>query len=164
MKKLFFACVAVLLFGAVNAQTGLGVNGGLLMATPSGDFDGDGELGFYAGVFKEFPLGDGFQVQPALNLGVIDGDMALQIPVMFKYYVANAFNLQAGPQITFDFEDYPEDWTGFNLGLAIGAGYDFSERFLGEIRYGFQLNNHYTGDLDLSAKVNYLNLGVGYRF
>ena len=90
--------------------------------------------------------------------------MAIQIPAMFKYYVASGFNLQAGPQLTFDFEDYPEDWTGLNLGLALGAGYDFSERFMGEIRYGLQLNNHYTGDADLSAKINYLNLGVGYKF
>lgn len=164
MKKLFLALVAVFMFGAASAQTGLGVNGGVLMAMPAGDLDGDSELGFYAGVFKQFPLGEGFQLQPALNMAIIDGDFGLQIPVIFKYYVADGFNLQAGPQFLFDFEEAPDDWTNFNIGLGIGAGYDFSERFLAELRYGLQLNNHYTGDADLSAKVNYMNIGVGYKF
>lgn len=170
MKKLFLLVTAFFMMNAMNAQTGLGVNGGLLIGMAKIDIEGIGdnsnsETGFYAGVFKQFPLSEGFEIQPAINAAVIDGEFALQIPIMAKYYVAQGFNVQAGPQFLFDFEDVGDDYSSFNFGLALGVGYDFTEKFLAEARYGFQLNNYYTGDLDgISLKTNTLNIGVGYKF
>ncbi|MDO5655396.1 MAG: porin family protein [Flavobacteriaceae bacterium] len=168
MKNLFLSMIALFTMSALNAQSGFGVNGGLLMGMGKSDYMGhsssDSEAGFYVGVFKQFPLGEGFELQPALNAGLINDVFLLQIPVIFKYYVAEGFNIQAGPQLLFDFEDYPDDFTGFNFGIAAGLGYDFTEKFLAEIRYGLQVNNGYTGDADYSLKLNTLNLGVGYKF
>lgn len=179
MKKTFLALFAILMLSAMNAQTGLGVKGGLLLGmskakTPSMNIEGinlgggeysDTNTGFYVGVFKGFPVGDGIEIEPGVNAVIDDGEFGIQIPIMAKYYVAQGLNLQAGPQLLFGFEESPDDFTNLNLGLALGVGYDINENFLAEIRYGLQLNNHYTGDLDdFSLKNNTLNLGVGYKF
>lgn len=169
MKKLFLLVTAFFMMNAMNAQTGLGVNGGLLIGMAKAEYEGfsssDSEVGFYAGIFKQFPMGEGFEIQPALNATVLDGEFGLQLPIIAKYYVAQGFNIQAGPQLMMFFEDAGEDFTNFNFALAVGAGYDITPNLLAELRYGLQLNNYYTGsDSDFSYKINTLNIGVGYKF
>lgn len=169
MKKLFLLVTAFFMMNAMNAQTGLGINGGLLIGMSKvevEDYDfSDSEVGFYAGVFKQFPMGEGFELQPALNLAIIDGEFGLQLPIIAKYYVAQGFNLQAGPQLMMFFEDGGDDYTNFNFALAVGAGYDITPNLLAELRYGLQLNNYYTGDIDnISSRIHTLNIGVGYKF
>lgn len=171
MKKLFLVG-AMALFGAVNAQQAkFGMNAGLLggfanVETPDYSIS-DNNFGFYAGFFAEFHVGSNFRIQPALNYANIENASALQIPIMAKYYVTPAFNLQFGPQFTFDLEDnpIPEAYNTLNFGLAIGTAYDFSEKFFGEARYSFQLNDHFkNAPSGYSAKANYLNIGIGYKF
>lgn len=84
--------------------------------------------------------------------------------------MSEEFNIQLGPQIGFvggDFGDYIDsidDSTKLNLQLALGAGYNISEELFVQVRYGFQLNDHYTGDADVSLKVSGFAASVGYRF
>ena len=171
MKKLLFAS-AVALFASVNAQqTTFGANAGMLTGfakakTPLGT-DTDSNTGFYAGFFAEINAGNNFKIQPAVNYANIDNGSALQIPIMVKYYVDPKFNLQFGPQFTFDLEEnpLPEYYNATNFGLALGAAFEFTPKLFVEARYSLQLNNHLkNAPSGYSVKANYLNLGLGYKF
>ncbi|SFH87339.1 outer membrane beta-barrel protein [Halpernia frigidisoli] len=171
MKKLLLTS-AIAFFGLVSAQKAVfGANAGYLAGfakakTPFGtSTNNDG--GFYAGFFAEFNAGSKLKIEPAINYVNIDGDSALQIPIVAKYYVDPKFNLQAGPQFLFDFSDnpYPDNYNTTNIGLALGAAYEFTPKLFLEGRYSFQLNDHLkNAPSNYSVKANYLNIGLGYRF
>lgn len=171
MKKLLLIG-AVALFTAVNAQqTKFGANAGMLTGfakakTPLGN-SSDSNTGFYVGFFAEISAGNTFKVQPAVNYANIDNSSALQIPIMLKYYVDPKFNLQFGPQLTFDLEEnpFPDYYNTLNFGLALGGAYEFTPKLFVEARYSLQVNNHLkNAPSGTSVKANYLNLGLGYKF
>lgn len=171
MKKLFLTA-AIALFATVNAQrTQFGANAGLLsgfakVKSPAAN-ETKSETGFYAGFFAEINAGDKIRVQPALNYANIENGSAIQIPIMLKYYVDPKFNLQFGPQLTFDLEKnpLPDFYNPTNIGLAVGTAYEFSSQFFLEARYSLQLNNHLkNAPSGYSAKINFLNVGLGYKF
>lgn len=169
-KSLLIGAIAI--FSAMNAQkANFGVNAGLLSGfakakTPSGN-SSDSNVGFYAGLFAEINAGNNFKIQPALNYANIQDGSALQVPIMVKYYVDPKFNLQFGPQFTFDLDQnpIPDYYNSTNLALALGAAYDFTQKLFLEGRYSFQLNNHLkNAPSGYSVRANYLNVGLGYRF
>ena len=90
----------------------------------------------------------------------------ISINGVFKYSLSDNFNLQAGPQIGFAIGDAfdSDDYTKLNFQLALGAGFDISDNLIAQIRYGFQLNNHYTGDGDYDYRINSLSVSLGYKF
>lgn len=122
----------------------------------------DGRNGAAVGAFFKFQLADNFALQPELlyvmkgtNLDaeMFDGEFGqkvslkhdyLSVPVIAKLY-SGGFNVQAGP--SFDFlvsskvtangmeEDVKDSFKGFDLGLAIGLGYDFPMGLMFEARY-----------------------------
>lgn len=86
---------------------------------------------------------------------------------MVKYYVDPKFNLQAGPQFTFDLDEnpIPDYYNSTNIGLALGAAYEFTPKLFLEAHYSFQLNNHLkNAPSGYSVRANYLNFGLGYKF
>lgn len=108
----------------------------------------------------------------------------LDIPLMFKFDVGGGFNLQAGPQLglllSAEIEqegsssvegmnisasetiDVKDDLKGMDLGLNIGAGYDFGALGV-DLRYNLGLSNiadYEDGDLKNSA----IQVGVSYAF
>ena len=130
----------------------------------------ESETGFHIGAFADIPISEAFGVQPELTY-TISGDVSLfNINAIAKYNVSEKFNIQLGPQVGFvggdfgDGLDDIDDTTKVNFQLAIGAGYNINENIFVQARYGFQLNNHYTGDADIDIDVNSFTLGVGYRF
>lgn len=151
----------------MNAQH-FGVNGGFLSMNAKVKINGQTgtatDSGYYLGLFGEFG-NDKIKFQPGVNIAGNGDGSSLYIPLIAKFFVADKFNLQAGPQIMFDFNDVPETMNNINLGLGLGTGYDISSKFLAEFRYSIQLNNHFKNSTsDYSAKVNYLTFGIGYRF
>jgi len=130
MKKLFFAVIiAALTITSLNAQT-FGVKAGANLSNYSyngGDYDDElndaqkSLFGFHIGGFAEFEISDQFAFQPELlftmqgtkfeesgeEYGVsysseyTSKQSYINIPLMAKYYVAEGFNIQAGPQIGF---------------------------------------------------------------
>ena len=169
MKKLFLAAFAVIAFTSVNAQD-FGVLAGF--SNVSADFDGDSEseAGFHVGMFVELLVSEEFKVQPEVTYTVAGDFSAINLNIMAKYAVSEEFNIQVGPQIGFvggdvgDALDLIDVSTKLNLQLAAGVGYDINEDISLQARYGFQLNNHYTGDGDFDLKFNTLTVGVGYKF
>ena len=166
MKKLLLtAAIAVFTLSSVNAQQ-IGVLGGITSLQFAGDGDSDSETGFHLGVFTEFDLSDTYSIQPELTYSSVDEADIMSVNGIFKMSVSDNFNLQAGPQIGFVLGDTfdGDDFTKLNFQLACGAGFDISDNLIAQIRYGVQLNNHYTGDADLSIKVNTLSVSLGYKF
>ena len=139
-------------------------------ASVSGFSESDSEAGFFAGLSADFTASDKLHVQPSvLYSNASDLDLLI-IPIMAKYYVANSLNLQAGPQAQIALEESVEGFSNFGLGLGVGAGYDISDKFYIEARYGFDLTNRTSdlsveglGDIDVKTTINSLTVGIGYK-
>jgi opacity protein-like surface antigen len=202
MKKIMLTAAAVMAFAFSNAQeTRFGVKGGINLHTITGDVeDASSKVGFQIGGFAEFKLSDKFAIQPEILFSAqgaksewseegISGEDKLNlgylnIPVMAKFYVAEKFSLEAGPQIgfllsakskseaTFDGETYSEDvdvkdsFESIDFGVNFGAGYDFTENLSAGLRYNLGLSNiakTEDGD-DSKIKNSVFSLSVGYKF
>ena len=132
-------------------------------------------IGFHIGGFVAVKISDKFCIQPEVlystqgrkfDLTVNDNGTDyntssifklayINIPVMFKYYVAKKINLEAGPQIGFltsskldvtvlgkDVSQNAKDlYESVDFGLNLGAGYDFTEKISAGVRYNFGLAN-----------------------
>lgn len=157
MKKLILAAV-VLVSATSYAQTfQLGIKGGVNVSNFTGgdfkDFDEKALIGFHAGAFVSFFLGENFALQPEvlfssqgakLEKAGVEQNMKLSyvnVPVMLKYRFNGGFYLEAGPQIGFKVSENTDDMPindfakstdlsiagglGFhsNIGLGIGARY-----------------------------------------
>lgn len=184
MKKLTIIAT-ILFFGGANAQK-IGATAGFAVlnarVTVPGYYDqadmyvpsydaSDSQAGGYIGMFGEFGLANNFKFQPGINLIFAKDSKALQIPLMFKYYVQSSFNIGVGPQLTFDLGNVPTEFKNYynrtNIGAAFGLGYDFKNNLGIEARYGVHLNDHIKGlakDGGASAKLNVINLGLNYKF
>jgi len=170
MKKIcLVAFVAILSITSINAQeVKFGVTAGLFNASAKAEFEGisaDGsEAGFYIGGVADISISEKLHIQPELVYVSVDGSNGIALPIIAKYYVSDDFNIQFGPHLDFTLEDVPTDFTGLGISLAAGLGYDINENIFIEGRYAFQLNDYYTGDLDINTTTNSLMIGVGYRF
>jgi opacity protein-like surface antigen len=174
MKKvLLIAVVALLGLGSVNAQDAkFGVVAGYhnLSQKISGDgasisFDVNG---FYVGVSGEFTLSETLNLQTELQYASVSQDGAsidlIVLPILAKYSVSEKFSLQAGPQLDFIVSD-SEDANVLGLGLAIGAGFDITEKFYISTRYALGLTNRLEdAPSGVSIKFNTFQAGLGYRF
>lgn len=199
MKKIILTVAAVFAFGFANAQeTKFGVKGGLNVANLTGDEDEDNssKVGFHLGGFVEIKVSDKFSVQPELLFSTqgtkfeetVLGTLVeyktnlsyLNIPVMAKYYVAEGFSLEAGPQIGFltsakykiesegneSEVDGKDDFESVDFGVNFGAGYDFTENLSVGLRYNLGLSNVYkteAGD-DFKNSNNVFSVSLGYKF
>ncbi|MGO4772299.1 porin family protein [Flavobacterium sp. W22_SRS_FK3] len=206
MKKNILVVAVVLVFGLSNAQTAkFGIKGGMNISNWVGDTEGldvKSKIGFNIGGFAEIKLSDKFSIQPELlysaqgmkvdNFEVELGDgfystdvkfnlAYLNVPVMFKYYAAEKFNLEAGPQVGFltsaklnvkvdgygsSDQDVKDNFESVDFGLNFGAGYDFTEHFFANVRYNLGLSNiaKTEGGEDATINNSVFSLNVGYKF
>lgn len=173
---------------------------GLNLANLSG-VEGNNSIkpGFHAGLFTELGFGS-FAIQPEVVYSIqgtqekIDMDEAsgtvkvnlgyVNFPVMAKYYIADGFNIQAGPQLGIlataktkfsaksggeDFsesEDIKDEIKSTDIGASFGLGYKVPLVGLQiDARYNLGLTdiNAVGGDGD-AIKNNVIQLSVGYRF
>ena len=186
MKKLLFAAVAVFAFGAANAQeVKFGAKAALNLSNVTGDVeDNSMKVGFQIGGLVEIKISDKFAVQPELVYSAqgtkYDGDGNpklnldyLNIPVMAKFYVAEGFSLEAGPQVGFlmsakvktdagdaDFKDFVNST---DFGVNFGAGYDVTENINLGVRYSLGLSN-INKEGDDSIKNSNIALAFAYKF
>ncbi len=88
--------------------------------------------------------------------------MYINLPIMGKYFFTEGFCVELGPQLGFIVsDDDAEDMGKFDLGLALGLGY--------ELENGLNFNVRWTeGFMDLAdgvdAKNRVFSVGVGYTF
>lgn len=189
MKKvLLIAAVALFGFNAAQAQEEgirFGAKAGLNIASITGDDIDDvkSKIGLHFGAVVEIPLSEKFAFQPELVYSSQGAKSELSesgagfefssesntklsylnIPLMMKFYVAEGFSLQAGPQlglllsskVDFDFSDTFEGVTetesfdldskdvtnGLDLALNFGMGYKLEMGLFFDARYSLGLSN-----------------------
>ena len=201
MKKIILSVAAVFAFGFANAQdVKYGVKGGLNLSTLN--FDGDGApssntlASINIGGFVEVKISDKFSIQPELVYSKQGNKMNFEsegarlnsfkldyinIPVMAKYYVAQDFSIEMGPQIGFLTSakvngtssgttvevDAKQFFKSVDFGVNLGASYDLTKKVSLGVRYNLGLANigsdEFVSDGEkISNSVFSINLG--YKF
>jgi len=206
MKKIKLTAISLIICcSMLNAQQ-FGVKAGLNLASLSGEGmeEFDGRTSLHVGVVVEFEISDTFSFQPELiyssqgaKFSYSDSDYSesyilklqyLNIPLMAKFYVAEGFSLEAGPQIGFllsakaaweesydgevdsDSWDLKEDLKGIDFSLNFGAGYKLDNGFNFGARYNLGLSDIYDDydddddDSSFSIKNGVFQISVGYFF
>ena len=202
MKKIILSAMAVFAFGFMNAQeVGFGAKAGLNIANLSGDIeDTESLMGLHVGVFAEIKFSERFSFQPELLYSMQgakaeDSEMGvtmesklklgyINLPLMVKFYAAENFFLEAGPQVGFLMsaksewetsgggaslsgdDDVKDDYKSIDFGLNFGLGYNFTENLSVGARYNLGLSN--IADVDDSDDFKISNsviqVSVGYKF
>lgn len=169
-KNILLAAAAFMITTGVNAQeTTFGAKAGFTSGNAKVDVGSasvsSSESGFFVGLVVDIPVSEGFHVQPEALYTNIDDTSFLQIPVLAKYLIGETgLNLQAGPQFNLVLEETADDFSSLSVGLTGGVGFDFTEKFFAEAHYNVQLTNSFTGSEDITSKIDFFNIGVGYRF
>ena len=198
MKKVLFFVIALATFSFANAQDiSYGLKAGLNYSNWSfsdADMDYfDSRLSFHVGGVVEFGLSDKFSVQPELLYSSVGAKMDiseaptrvasenyiyaldyLSIPVMAKYYVAEGFSLELGPQIGVllsakikydgETEDVKDLFKSTDFGAGIGAGYKMENGLFINARYVLGLSNVLEDSGDEWGKNNAFQFSLGYKF
>ena len=180
MKKIILTVAAVFALTFAHAQDKkkstsssdmkFGVKAGYINSNFTGDVSGTtANGGLYIGGLIDFALDEKFHVQPEL-LYSIEGakDLKLnylRIPIMAKYYIAEGFNLQAGPELAFKVggDDIIKDSVkSMDYGIGFGAGYELTNGLMFDARYNLGLAN--ISNVGGNVKNVSFQIGLGYRF
>jgi len=168
---LIFTVIALFGFVPVNAQDiNFGAKAGVNFASITGDDISeylDGKTSFHVGVVAEIVISEKFSFQPELlysaqgaTLSEFDIDVDLNLdylnlPLMAKFYVAEGFSLEAGPQVGFLLsakmkasgggesaeEDIKDVVKGIDFGVNFGIGYKLDSGLNFGARYNLGLSN-----------------------
>ena len=185
MKKLLVLSI-ITVFGLINSvkaqNIDFGLKGGLNIANISGgDVDRNNLFTFHIGGFTELHINEKFSIQPELfytrqgseteNMLKVKIDY-LAIPLLAKYYLADKFSIEAGPQISFlindkikfndsSIPDAETDAASFDFGLNLGFGYDVSTNMFVQARYNFGITT-IAENPDVTNSV--FQISLGYKF
>ncbi|HNP34116.1 MAG TPA: porin family protein [Flavobacterium sp.] len=183
MKKIILTIAAVCAVTFANAQDKkekskggssdmkFGVKAGYANTNFTGDADTSAASNFYIGGLVDFSISEKFHIQPELLYSMEGADESetnldfIRIPVMAKYYVAEGFNLQAGPEFAFVAGGgaVKDALKSLDYGLGIGAGYEMESGLMFDARYNLGLANMYDGS-GFKVGTTSFNIGLGYRF
>ena len=196
MKKIILSSIlfATLIF-SVNAQSPdikLGAKGGVNFSNITNS-DMDSKTGFHLGVLAEMFLNEQFSLQPEILYSTQGAELKadhlttkynleyLSVPVMAKYYLADGFNLQVGPQFSFlskaeakgEIEglgsgtiDVKDNTESFDFGVNFGVGYAFAAGVFVDARYNLglsKINKESLSDVD-DGKNSVFQISLGYKF
>ncbi len=201
MKKLFLLSVITLFslqFSQGQSLPKFGITGGLLNTNVDfktgnsllnlvgvNNFAKINSTGFYVGGLVDIGVVGDFHIQPELLYGSAEDLSFFYLPVMAKYYVAERFHIQAGPQLNFssNLDDIKkairdtEELLGTNgnvddvlktvgVDIGLGAGFDVSDNLTIQARYSFELTDRYSGPAGgvLDIKGSAFQVGVAYMF
>lgn len=192
MKKILL-CAAIAVFGLwnVNAQeVKFGVKAGLNLATISGDETSDvkSKTSFHLGAVAEISISDKFSVQPELLYSAQgakedggDGELKvdyINVPIMAKFYVAEGFSVEAGPQVGFIISakindgdgsgeyDIKDETSGIDFGFNLGLGFKMDSGLNFGARYNLGLSNiwDFEGSDDFKNQNSVIQISIGYMF
>lgn len=193
MKKLILSGVlAIGTMLAVQAQNvTFGVKGGLNISKLTSLDDSKTLAGFNAGGLINIGLNKSWAIQPEVvystqgtktsssifwGLGNISSTAKLSyvnIPVMVQYTIAEAFYVEAGPQLGIlasaklkvndHTTDIKDNMKSIDFGLGFGCGYNFEMGLGINARYNFGLTNVFDSD-NVDHKNSVAQVGLSYRF
>lgn len=140
----------------IKAQIDFGIKGGISLAIFNQD-DGvfgetpESEVGYFAGVFVDFVIDEGFHIQPELIYKGIGDFEFLNLPIYLKYDVDSNFHILAGPSMNYFFNFFNNK---FRVRADVSIAYDITD--------DLDINLKYTiGFEEISP--NILFVGLGYR-
>ncbi len=191
MKKILSITFLFALFLSVQSfsqSSNYGITAGYNNFIISASVDGipgsgsNGASGYYIGVYGDFELGNKFSLQPELQFGQVfnegnSGEMLI-LPVMFKYYIVEKFNIEAGPVLDYMLDNEDEEISDFGLGLGFGGAFHINKKLSVTTRYSLGLTNR-TPDVNfadfsggdpafinagLNTKFDYFQVGLSYKF
>lgn len=188
--------ITLLLFCALayqshaQAQVSLGVKAGLNFAkldvNSSASENYESRTGYHAGAFGLIKLAM-IGIQPEVmfsrqgskyefNSQQLDANFDyINIPIIFKWYLAAGFNLQAGPQfgflskaevedaVTSAMTDVKEFYKGSDTSMAVGIGWDLPLGITLDARYNFGLSDISDNSFIPETKNQVFQLSVGYK-
>ncbi len=161
MKKLIITIlICSFSFAGFSQSSSIGITAGLHSLRLSEDGFSANSEGFYIGLFSDISINETLDFHPELHYANIEDTSLLIAPLLLKYKITDKFNLQGGPQIDYFLEDTGNEFDSFGLSLALGAGYNITEKFIIQARYGIGITNRWNGEL----KVGSFQAGIGYRF
>jgi opacity protein-like surface antigen len=199
-KALSFIVIAVFAMHLLSAQAlpKFGITGGLLNTNVDfktgnsilnligvNNFAKINSTGFYVGALVDIAATEKIHIQPELTYGSAEDLSFVYLPIMAKYYVADKFHVQAGPQLNFssNLDDIKkairdtEELLGTNgnvddvlrtvgIDIGLGAGFDVTENLAIQARYSFELSDRYSGPAGgvLDIKGSAFQVGVAYFF
>jgi len=190
MKKIILTVfVALFAIVSMNAQASFGIKAGVNFASIRGDNteNFNSRTSFVGGLFAEIPMSEKVTFQPELvysgqgaKYAEMDEDETfkmdyLNIPFMFKFYLNEGFNLQAGPQLGFLLSskagevDVKDFMSTVDFGLNFGLGYELESGINFEARYNLGLSNiwetyYYGNDAIVNNKNGVWQITLGYAF
>ena len=183
MKKLFTITMALVAFTISAQNVTFGAKAGLNLASMVGDdAEGlDGRTSFHIGATAEFEISESFSIQPELLYSgqgyTADEDVTgkvdyINLPVMAKFYVADGFSVEAGPQIGFlasakadvngESVDIKDTLKSTDFAFNIGAGYEVGSGLNLGLRYSMGLTD--VEDDSNGFKHSVFLLSIGYNF
>ncbi len=163
IKKLCIALVSFAFIGTIKAQeVKFGVKTGMNISSINGNNVNnlDSRTGFVIGATAEIPLTEKFSLQPELLYSAQGAQLRdsfkydlnyMALPVMAKYYIAEGFSVEAGPQFSFLIKDQivpvnqygaetqNTDAANFDLAANLGFGYQFKNGIFFQTRYNLGL-------------------------
>jgi len=186
MKKFIVLSLFVALFFNAKAQTSFGLKGGFNLASVKIAVAGisvstSNKTSFVIGGYLNHPLTESLSIQPELLLqgmgfkfeGETLNSNYISVPVVFKYAITKAVNIEAGPQIAFLIsaksmgEDVKDAFKSTDFQLVFGGGINFTKKIQANVRYGIgmsnisETNNSTFGD-GITTKSSALSIGLSY--
>ena len=191
MKKLAFISLTLVFMGTQfvmsqgSGDIRFGAKAGFNLASMGGDsrYSYDSKPGFHLGGAVEIPVTDKISVQPEALVslqgsgGFFQDDLNfwyVNIPVMVKYNIWDALNIEAGPQLgvlvsdNLDGNAFGGGTPGasnasnkIDIGFGAGAGYALDDNFYFQLRYNVGVINAIK---DIGSKNRVLQLSAIYFF
>ena len=194
MKKVLFACFALVMTHAILAQNGdsesFGIKGGLNYSTVTkGDFNegADPRTSYYIGFFGEVPLiKKVLSLQPEIiysrqgfenNFTTFLGENYTQeyridyinLPVLAKIHIGRVFSVEAGPQFGFKINEKIKSENSASINNDVNS---FDTALAGGVSFNiddFLISARYTYSLkevikNTDSKNSVFQLGIGFRF
>ncbi len=192
LKKILLVTFMFSVFiGVTQAQSKkiyYGLKAGYNMADISGDVKNTKILSsFHVGGFVEIPVLSKLSIQPEIlyseqgkrdkreNYESKSHINYINVPVLAKYYITDAFSVEAGPQIGFLVKsedednlgkyDYKDETKSVDFAVALGLSYRLPMNLFFSARYNYGISNFnklHGSDYKMHNQVG--QLSVGYRF
>ena len=197
MKKVLTLIAAAILCMSASAQVQFGAKVGFDLTNFWGsDVEHGMKPSYQAGLVMEYKFNPHFAIAPevvfasqggkfkALDLNIFGLDVSktvtyntnyINIPVMFKYYVAPAFSIDFGPQLginvyskysiedvdkAVDIKDNTKD---VDFGLGLGGTYNLTENAFVQARYTMGMTKVFDGDYNKEKNGN-IQIAFGMKF
>ena len=126
--------------------------------------------GFAIGFFAEYNLATDLSIAPEIQFsaeGAKDEELRIdyiQMPIFFKYKIAESLSIGLGPQVSLKGHDYEDGMQNIAFSGLAGLEYMITDEFFLDFRYSYGLTNVFDDETNLEAKNTNMQIGFGVKF